>query len=114
LRSTPHKTQFITAGDAWPPGETGNEMSIDKAALIEDLKHRIIELLFLQDVDPATVMPETPFFKDGLGLDSIDVLEIVMMVEQEFGVRIDNKEIGQQVLVNLDSLATHITANQAG
>lgn len=82
--------------------------------LIEELKIKIIEALYLEDVDPVDIKPDTPFFADGLGLDSIDALEIVMLIEKVYKVKIDNKEIGQKVLRNLSTLAAYIKENRVG
>lgn len=82
--------------------------------LIEELKLKIIETLYLEDVKPEDIQPETPLFADGLGLDSIDALEIVMLIEKSYNVKIDNKEIGQKVLRNLSTLAAYIRENDVG
>jgi acyl carrier protein len=78
-------------------------------ALRSELKHKLVETLDLQDVDPAAIGDEEPLFgEDGLGLDSIDVLEIAVMIERDYGVKIDNKEIGEKVMVSVRTLADHL------
>jgi acyl carrier protein len=47
-----------------------------------------------------------------LGIDSIDVLELVMMIEKDYGVKIENKELGVKVFASVRALATHISQNQ--
>jgi acyl carrier protein len=78
--------------------------------LIEELKNKTMELLDLSFIDPGEVTPETPLFGDdnSLGLDSIDALEIVIMLEKDYGVRIDNKELGRKVMVNFSTLAAYV------
>ncbi|MCP4647556.1 MAG: acyl carrier protein, partial [bacterium] len=73
--------------------------------LIEELKNKTLELLDLNYVEPAEVKPDTPLFGDegSLGLDSIDALEIVIMLEKDYGVRIDNKELGRKVMVSFST-----------
>jgi acyl carrier protein len=68
---------------------------------IEALKVKIIETLALEDVTPEDIDPEAQLVGGDLGIDSIDVLELVMLVEKEYGVVIDSKELGAQVFASL-------------
>jgi len=80
--------------------------------LKEQIKHLIVDRLKLE-VEPATIEDSQPLFgDDGLGLDSIDALELVLGVEQEFGVRIDDEEIGTQVLASVDALAEFVVSKR--
>lgn len=77
--------------------------------LSAELKHKLVEVLDLHDVDPASILDDDPLFgEQGLGLDSIDVLELVVMIEQDYGVKIDNKELGEEVLVSIRTLADYL------
>jgi len=80
--------------------------------LIEKLKGQIIEQLNLADVNPEEVGPEDPLFGDGLGLDSIDALELIVMLEKMYGIKIENPEEGKTIFMSLKSLATYITENK--
>ena len=80
--------------------------------LIEKLKGQIIEQLNLADVNPEEVGPEDPLFGDGLGLDSIDALELIVMLEKIYGIKIENPEEGKSIFMSLKSLATYITENK--
>jgi len=80
--------------------------------LIEKLKGQIIEQLNLVDVNPEEVGPEDPLFGDGLGLDSIDALELIVMLEKIYGIKIENPEEGKTIFMSLKSLATYITENK--
>ncbi len=84
--------------------------------LIEELREKIVEVLDLVDVRPEEIDPDARLVGGDLGIDSIDVLEMVMMVERDYGVRIDNKELGVKVFATLRALADHIrqTAPEAG
>ncbi len=81
--------------------------------LIQELKHKLVETLDLPDVDPEQIKDDESLFGEGLGLDSIDVLELVVMIEQEYGVKIDNKELGQKVMMSLGSLAEYIESQRS-
>jgi acyl carrier protein len=65
------------------------------------------------DVSPEEITPEATFFHDGLGLDSIDLLELVVAIEERWGVRIDNRELGEQVFASVGALVEHINANRS-
>jgi acyl carrier protein len=77
-----------------------------------ELKRKIVETLDLRDVDAASIPDGAPLFGEGLGLDSIDVLELVVMLEKDYGIRIDNKELGRQVMTSIASLADYISAHR--
>lgn len=80
--------------------------------LIKELKDKIIETLDLVDVTPDDITEEGQLVGGDLGIDSIDVLELVMMIEQDYGVKIDNKELGAKVFVSLKTLADYIKKNR--
>jgi acyl carrier protein len=76
--------------------------------LIKNLKVQLIEILNLSDVTPEDFDENAQLVGGDLGIDSIDVLEIVVMVEKEYGVVINNKEIAEKVFSSLTSLAEYI------
>ena len=80
--------------------------------LISELKTKIIDTLYLEDVTPDDIDPKATLVGGDLGIDSIDVLELVMMIEQDYGVVIDNKELGEKVFASLEALAAHIHENR--
>ncbi|MBA3008527.1 MAG: acyl carrier protein [Proteobacteria bacterium] len=79
--------------------------------LTEELKKRLIEILNLTDVTPEEFDENAQLVGGELGIDSIDVLEIVVMVEKDYGVIINNKEIAEKVFSTLSSLADYIRKN---
>lgn len=79
--------------------------------LTEELKSRLIEILNLTDVTPEDIDENEQLVGGELGIDSIDVLEMVVMVEKEYGVVINNKEIGEKVFSTLAALADYIRLN---
>lgn len=82
--------------------------------LTEKLKSRLIEILNLTDVHPEDIDENAQLVGGELGIDSIDVLEMVVMVEKEYGVVINNKDIGEKVFSTLTALADYIRANSPG
>jgi acyl carrier protein len=77
------------------------------------IKQLIVDRLKLE-VDPASIDDAQPLFGEGLGLDSIDALELVLGVEQEFSVKIEDEEMGAQALSNVNSLAEFVHAKRGG
>ena len=76
--------------------------------LIQELKTKIIETLSLLDMTPEDIDTDAQLVGGQTGLDSIDVLELVMMVEKDYGVKIDNKELGMKVFASVRALAQYI------
>jgi acyl carrier protein len=81
--------------------------------LIEQLKRQIIDALALEDVVPEAIDPDGQLVGGALGIDSIDVLELVMLVEKEYGLVIDSKELGARVFTSLRTLADYIRERSA-
>jgi acyl carrier protein len=77
-----------------------------------ELKIKIIQTLGLIDVGPEDIGDDTQLVGGDLGIDSIDVLELVMMIEKDYGVKIESKELGVKVFASVRALATHISKNQ--
>jgi len=76
--------------------------------LIDELKRKLIDLLNLVDVTPENFDENAQLVGGELGIDSIDVLEMVVMIEKDYGVVINNQEIGKEVFASLASLARYI------
>jgi len=80
--------------------------------LMEDLKVKVVQALKLKSVTPETLDPDAPIFGGGLGLDSIDALELVVMLEREYGIRIQDMEAGRQAFASLRALAAYIAEHR--
>ena len=78
-----------------------------------ELKEKIIEALNLQDVSPAQIEDDAPLFGSGLGLDSIDALELVVMLEKNYGIVIKDIEEGRPAFRSVRTLADFIAARSA-
>ena len=84
-------------------------------ALHQELKALIVETLVLEDVSAADIDTDASLFGEGLGLDSIDSLEIAMVLEERYGVTLeDDPEANQAIFESVRSLATFVTENRAG
>lgn len=80
--------------------------------LIEQLKADIIEQLNLADVNPQDIQADTPLFGTGLGLDSIDSLEISVLLERKYGVKITNSAEGRKVFQSLRTIAEFVSEHR--
>lgn len=81
--------------------------------LIEKLKVELIEALNLEEITPEDIDSEAPLFgDDGLGLDSIDALEIILILERNYGIKIENPAKGKEIFYSVRTLADYITAHQ--
>lgn len=81
--------------------------------LKENLKAQIIEQLSLEDLTPADIKDDAPLFgEDGLGLDSIDALEFIVLLESNYGIKIADPSQGREIFHSVNSLADYIEKNQ--
>ncbi|MFB9843700.1 phosphopantetheine-binding protein [Mucilaginibacter ginsenosidivorans] len=76
--------------------------------LKEKLKSQIILFLNLTDLTPADIKDDEPLFGDGLGLDSIDSLELIVLLKREYGITIQDPKEGRKVLVDVNTMAEYI------
>jgi acyl carrier protein len=81
-------------------------------SLIDTLKGQIIAVLKLSDVKPPDIDADAPLVGGGLGLDSIDTLELIVLLEKEYGVTIPDVNVGRQVFSSVRSLASYIELNR--
>lgn len=80
--------------------------------LIEELKVKIISTLSLLDVRPEEIDPDAPLVGGGIGIDSIDILELVLMLEKDYGVKIETREVGVKAFASLAALAGFVRENR--
>ncbi len=80
----------------------------DKKALALRLKKMIIDSLQLEDVTVDDIKDDAPLFGNGLGLDSIDALELVVALEKEFGIVIADEEVGKKIFVSITTLTDFV------
>lgn len=81
-------------------------------ALHEELKHFIVRRLRLEQVDPKSIRDDAPLVGGGLDLDSIDLLELVVGLEKEYGLKIADVAEGRRILKSVDSLAEFVAVKR--
>jgi len=77
-----------------------------------ELKQNIIELLNLEDIEVADIANDDALFGDGLGLDSIDALELIVMLDKEYGIRLTDPKEGRKIFESIDVMAAYITEHR--
>ena len=80
--------------------------------LINDLKVKIIEILNLEDVSVEDIKNDDPLFGDGLGLDSIDALELIVLLDKEYGIKITDPKEGKTIFKSVEVMADYIEKNR--
>ena len=80
--------------------------------LINDLKVKIIEILNLEDVSVEDIRNDDPLFGDGLGLDSIDALELIVLLDKEYGIKITDPKEGKTIFQSVGVMADYIEKNR--
>ncbi|MCQ4262929.1 acyl carrier protein [Stutzerimonas stutzeri] len=79
-----------------------------------EIKHLIIDALGLEDLGPDDIIADQPLFGEGLGLDSVDALELGLAIQKRFGIKIDaDAKDTRKHFANVDSLAAFVSANRA-
>lgn len=81
--------------------------------LIEELELKVIDALNLEGMTPADIDKDAPLFgDDGLGLDSIDVLELIVLLEKNYGIRLASPAEGRKVFQSMSVMADYVAANR--
>jgi acyl carrier protein len=79
--------------------------------LMQKLKVQVIERLNLKDLKPSDIGDDQPLFVEGVGLDSIDALELIVLLQQEYNIKLSNADDGPRVFHSIRTMADYITAN---
>ena len=80
--------------------------------LVEELKKEIISTLKLSDIEPSDIDATEPLIGAGLGLDSIDTLELIVLMEKKYGVAVPDIKIGKDVFASVNAMAEYIEKNR--
>jgi acyl carrier protein len=73
--------------------------------LIEQLKVQIIEAVSLDDITPADIDPDAPLFVEGLGLDSIDAIELILLLDKQYGIKVEDPKQRKEILKSVRTMA---------
>ena len=84
----------------------------DMEKLIEELKKQIIEALNFEDMTPADIDADAPIFPEGLGLDSIDALELIVLMERKYGIKLKDPKQGKEIFRSVRTMAGYIQENR--
>ena len=80
--------------------------------LILELKKQIIEVLNLEEMQPEDIDAEAPLFGEGLGLDFIDALELIVMMEKQYGIKLKDPKEGKEIFKSVATMAEYISLNR--
>ncbi|GAB3932739.1 phosphopantetheine-binding protein [Mucilaginibacter myungsuensis] len=84
---------------------------MEREALKQQLKAQIIKFLNLTELTPEDIKDDEPLFGDGLGLDSIDSLELIVLLKKEYGITIQDPKAGRKIFHNVNSMVDYVLAN---
>lgn len=80
--------------------------------LEKQLKQQIIEVLNLEDMSPEDIEGDAPLFGDGLGLDSIDALELIVLLEKHYGIKLSDPSEGKAIFKSIHTMADYVAAHR--
>lgn len=80
--------------------------------LILELKEKIIEALNLEEMTPADIDADSPLFGEGLGLDSIDALELIVMLDKSYGIKLANPADGKEIFKSIRNIAEYVAEHR--
>lgn len=81
---------------------------MEENELISNLKKQIVEQLNLAETKPEEIETDAPLFGDGLGLDSIDALELIVLLEKHYGIRIEDPKEAKDIFRSVQTMADYI------
>jgi acyl carrier protein len=80
--------------------------------LIQNLKEEIIDVLNLEDMQPSDIDENAPLFGEGLSLDSIDALELIVLMERKYGIKLKDPNEGKEIFRSIKVMADYISVNR--
>ncbi len=85
---------------------------MEEKELIDKLRKEIIQQLNLEDLNAEDIDPDAALFGEGLGLDSIDALELIVLLEKNYGIKIEDPKDGKKIFASIRTMAKYILDNQ--
>ncbi|MCA8960878.1 MAG: acyl carrier protein [Planctomycetes bacterium] len=101
----------------WEPAAKPNAGGlgiVTESTIEETIKRLIVERLQFQGLEATEIHDDTPLFDGGLGLDSVDALELVLALEKEFGIKVDNEQIDDTTLRDVTAIKQFVLDAQRG
>lgn len=77
-----------------------------------ELKNKIIEVLNLEDIEVADIQDNDALFGDGLGLDSIDALELIVLMDKDYGIKLSDPKEGRSIFQSIETMAAYIAEHR--
>jgi acyl carrier protein len=87
-------------------------MTMETADLKKQVKEQIVQFLNLTTVKPEEITDNEPLFGDGLGLDSIDSIELIVLLSREYGITIQDPKEGRKILTDINTMVAYIEKNR--
>lgn len=85
---------------------------MEKAVLKEELKANIVKFLNLISVNPSDIKDDEPLFGEGLGLDSIDAIELIVLLDRVYGIKITDPKEGRKIFIDINTMVDYIEKNR--
>jgi|GEM_PF-456599 len=98
----------ITSDASKASAKTPEKTPAERAALVEEIKRLLVDSVNIQHIPLNEIHDTTTLFGDGLGLDSVDVLEVVVAVERKYSLKIRDAKAGQQIFRSIGSIADFV------
>ncbi|MBW2742497.1 MAG: acyl carrier protein [Deltaproteobacteria bacterium] len=90
----------------------GDQKEMELPEIRKKLKELLVENLSLEDVNPEEIKDDEILFGEGLGLDSLDAVEIVVLLQRNFGLEVKDMKEGQKIFYSIDTLANYVYENK--
>jgi acyl carrier protein len=90
----------------------GDQKEMELSEIRKKLKELLVENLSLEDVSPEEIKDDEILFGEGLGLDSLDAVEIVVLLQRNFGIEVKDMKEGQKIFYSIDTLANYVYENR--
>lgn len=87
---------------------------MDKEKLSLEVKNLIIEAVNLQHMTPDSIENSASLYQDGLGLDSVDILEIIVAIENQYNIKVPNAESGKKAFQSVETIVEFVLAEKSG